>query len=134
MINHFYLLLRNVSLCIALSFSILFSYAQPNTVQQINQLNSIDQALAPLRFLASDELMGRSTTRSEIHIAARYISGQFRSFGLKEVAGTNDYFQNFEIRMISPSTGGSLTVGSKTYHIGADLYNPEVPVFNSRHL
>lgn len=113
--------IKKTGLCFVFSLTILFSNAQSNPVQQINQLNSFNQALAPLRFLASDELMGRSTTRSEIHIAARYISEQFRSFGLKELNGTESYFQSFEIKMISPSTNGSLTVGNKTYHIGEDL-------------
>src|SRR5450432_323541 len=113
--------MRKTILCFVFSFAILFSKGQSDPVQEINQLNSFNQALAPLRFLASDELMGRSTTRPEIHIAARYISEQFRSFGLKEMAGAENYFQIFEIKMISPSTNGSLTVGNKTYHIGADL-------------
>ena len=113
--------MRKVILCFVFSFAILFSIGQSDPVREIDMLIAPNQALAPLRFLASDELMGRSTTRSEIHIAARYISEQFRSFGLKEMAGTENYFQNFEIRMISPSTNGSITVGNKTYHIGTDL-------------
>jgi hypothetical protein len=65
--------------------------------------------------------MGRSTTRPEIYIEARYISEKFRSFALKEVAATKDYIQVFEIRMISPATNGSLTVGNKTCHIGTAI-------------
>ncbi len=107
--------------CIFLCFTFLFSVAQPSLVKQINRLNSPDQALAPLRFLASDELMGRATTRPEIHIAARYISEQFRSFGLREMPGIQDYFQSFELKIIIPPTAGSFTIGNKTYHIGTDL-------------
>jgi hypothetical protein len=77
--------------------------------------------LQPLRFLASDELMGRATTRSEIHIAARYIIEQFRSFGLRELAGTESYAQNFKLTMISSTASGTLTIGNKTYQIGTDL-------------
>jgi len=113
--------MKKTSLSIVFSFAILFSIAQTNMVSEINRLNSFNEALASLRFLASDELMGRSTTRSEIHIAARYISEQFRSFGLKKVAGTENYFQRFEIRMISPSANGSLTIGNTVYHLGDDL-------------
>jgi Peptidase family M28 len=113
--------MKKASLCFAFSFAILFSIGQTDLVREIDRLNSFNESLAPLRFLASDELMGRSTTRPEIHIAARFISEQFRSFGLKELTGTESYFQNFEIKMISPSANGSLSVGNKTYHIGADL-------------
>jgi hypothetical protein len=103
------------------SIAIFISYAQSAAVQEINRLNTPAQALAPLRFLASDELMGRSTTRSEINIAARYISEQFRSFGLKETPGAQDYMQSFELKMISPVTSGTLTIGNKTYQVGTDL-------------
>src|SRR5450432_2781062 len=113
--------MRKTILCFVFSFAILFSKGQSDPVQEINQLNSFNQALAPLRFLASDELMGRATTRPEIHIAARYISELFRSFGLKEMAGTESYMQSFELKMISPATSGTLTIGNKTYHIGTDL-------------
>ena len=115
------MLMKKTGYCFVFCFAILYSNAQPVTVNEINRVNPPGLALAPLRFLASDELMGRATTRPEIHIAARYISEQFRSFGLKEMAGTQDYVQSFKLRMISPSTNGSLVVGNKTYHMGSDL-------------
>lgn len=99
----------------------LFSMAQTDMVGEINRMNSFNEALAPLRFLASDELMDRSTTRPEIHIAARYISEKFRSFGLRELPATEDYIQSFKLKFISPPTAGSLVVGNKTYNIGSDL-------------
>lgn len=95
--------------------------AQSAVIKQINQANPPAQALAPLRFLASDELMGRSTIRPEINIAARYISEQFRSFGVKEVPGTQDYFQTFDLKMIPPASSGSLVIGNKTFQLGKDL-------------
>jgi len=97
------------------------SFSQQAVMTQINQVNSPLVALAPLRFLASDELMGRSVTRSEINVAARYISEQFRSIGVKEVPGTTDYFQNFEIKMLLPTTTGSITFNAGTYKLGIDL-------------
>ncbi len=96
-------------------------FAQPNLVKQIDALNTPGQALAPLLFLASDELMGRSTTRPEINIAARYISEQFRSFGLKEVPGSTGHFQQFQLQFITAPTAGILSIGSKTYSIEKDL-------------
>ena len=113
--------MKRTSLCFIFSIAILFSSAQSTAVQEINRLNTPAQALAPLRFLASDELMGRSTTRSEINIAARYISEQFRSFGLKETPRTESYMQSFELKMMTPANGGSLTIGNKAYQIGAEL-------------
>jgi Zn-dependent M28 family amino/carboxypeptidase len=75
--------------------SILTINAQITTAAEITELNAPKIALAPLRFLASDELMGRNPNRPEINVAARYISEAFRSFGLKEVDGIVDYFQPF---------------------------------------
>jgi hypothetical protein len=113
--------MRKASLCIIFCFVVLCSFAQSSVVKEINRLNSPGQALAPLRFLASDELMGRATTRPEIHIAARYIGEQFRSFGLKEIPGTQDYFQHFDLPFITAPGAGSFVVGNKTYYIGKDF-------------
>lgn len=113
--------MRRANLSLLFSFAILYSFAQPSFVKDINRLNTPGQALAPLRFLASDELMGRGTTRPEIHVAARYISEQFRSSGLKEMPGTQDYFQTFHLPFITAPTAGSFVVGTKTYAAGKDF-------------
>lgn len=101
--------------------AVIWGSAQPNLVKDINQSMTPSVALAPLRFLASDELMGRATVRPEIHVAARYISEQFRTFGLKEVSGTTDYFQLFELKFMTPGLQGNLTIGNKTFQFGKDL-------------
>ena len=85
---------------LALSLSCL---AQSSDVKEINAINTAVVGLAPLRFLASDELMGRDPFRPEINIAARYISEQFRSMGIREVKGTTDYFQNFDLKSFIPA-------------------------------
>jgi hypothetical protein len=72
--------------------------AQSNEIVQIQLTNPASTAFEALRFLASDELMGRSAVRPEIQIAARYISETFRGLGLKTLNGQQDYFQNFEIK------------------------------------
>lgn len=52
-----------------------------------------------LRFLASDELMGRKPGTYGADIAARYIAEQFRAAGLKTFSNALDYFQ--EAHLIS---------------------------------
>jgi len=99
----------------------LFCLAQTNVKQEINRINTPGVALQPFRFLASDELMGRATARPEINIAARYISENFRTFGLKECIGANDYFQNLAIKMITPATTGTLMINDHAYSIGSDF-------------
>ena len=56
---------------------------------------SPDAYLAHVKYLASPELKGRATGSAELENAADYISGQFASFGVKPVPGTNSYKQEF---------------------------------------
>lgn len=96
--------------------------SQENTlVNEINKINTREAALAPFRYLASDELKGRATLRPEINIAADYISNQFKIMGVKEVAGTKDYFQPFDIFMVKPALSGTFTINNKTYSITDNL-------------
>lgn len=106
-----------MSFCLAA----LAGMAQSSVAKQINQINTQAVAIGPLRFLAADELMGRSTTRPEIHVAARYISEQFRSFGVKQAPGTADYFQSFDLDLSRPATSGSLLLNGATYELGKEL-------------
>lgn len=103
------------TICSVVFFLTVFSaFGQSSLPKQINEINPPTVALEPLRFLASDELMGRSARRPEINVAARYISEQFRSFGLKEVMGTTDYCQTFEIKLRKrPATGGLVVAGNR---------------------
>src|SRR5580693_3238627 len=50
---------------------------------------SPDLYLAHVRYLASPQLKGRATGSPELEKAARYIAGQFKSFGLKPADGKN---------------------------------------------
>ena len=95
--------------------------AQSKAVLEINRIVTPPVALAPLRFLASDELKGRATARPEINIAARYISEEFRAMQLKQCPGTDDYFQNFDIKMITPAQTGTLQIGDHIFQLGEDL-------------
>ena len=111
-------IIKNVAVMLCLCTNTLLAHAQSSgVVKKINNTITRPAALAPLRFLASDELMGRSTKRSEINIAARYISEQFKSFSLKEMPGTNDYFQTFDLVVQKPATTGSLIANGNTYQL-----------------
>ncbi len=50
---------------------------------------SAQEYLAHIRYLASPELKGRATGSPELEKAASYITGQFKSFGLKPADGKN---------------------------------------------
>ena len=111
-----------IKLICSITFLLIISFTiAQTTVQEINKANPQQIALAPLRFLASDELMGRGTTHPEINIAARYISEVFKSMGLKEVPGTTDYFQLFTINLFTPAKTGHFIVENKTYNMGEEI-------------
>ena len=57
---------------------------------------SPDNYLGEVKYLASPELKGRATGSPELEKAAAYISGLFKSFGLKPVSGS-DYLQPFTV-------------------------------------
>jgi hypothetical protein len=63
--------------------------------------------LEDVRYLASDKMKGRMTGSPEIEQAAKYIEGQFQSFGLKPVPGTNSYRQEFSATTTSKLNGGN---------------------------
>jgi Zn-dependent M28 family amino/carboxypeptidase len=54
---------------------------------------TVSEVESHLRFLASDELMGRKPGTYGADIAARYIAEQFRAAQLQKLSGALDYFQ-----------------------------------------
>jgi len=54
---------------------------------------TVSEVESHLRFLASDELIGRKPGTYGADIAARYIAEQFRAAGLKTLTASMDYFQ-----------------------------------------
>lgn len=87
---------------VLLLFLILFSFGQasdhvaqdPDTVR-IARIEPDSIALAPLIYLASDQLKGRHIGGAGINIAANYIVGQLKKAGARPVPGTISYFQVF---------------------------------------
>ncbi len=52
-----------------------------------------------LRYLSSDELMGRGNNRPEIDVAAQYVAEEFRRYGLTPAGDDGSYFQHFSVKM-----------------------------------
>lgn len=73
--------------------------------------------LEDVRYLSSDKMKGRMTGSPEIEQAAKYIEGQFQSFGLKPVPGTASYRQEFFATTAAKLNGGNkltATLAGKT--------------------
>jgi hypothetical protein len=94
--------------------------AQDKDTSRIARVLSVDQLLAPLRYLASDQLRGRHIGLPEIDTAARYIADQFKMAGAKHLASANGYYQIFRsvisrmspIFQYNPQLAANLPLGS----------------------
>ncbi|MBC7570766.1 MAG: M28 family peptidase [Spirosoma sp.] len=76
---------------------------------------------AHLRFLASDELMGRRTGDAGNRVAARYIAEEFRRLGLKPAGDSNSYFQPINFERVKAAESATLSMGSEMLQLGKDL-------------
>lgn len=76
---------------------------------------------AHVRFLASDEMLGRRTGEQTNLIAARYIAEQLRKIGAKPPAGQDDYLLPVAIESRSPENKGWLIHGTDTLRITQDF-------------
>ncbi|MBI3789007.1 MAG: M28 family peptidase [Ignavibacteriales bacterium] len=82
---------------------------------------SQSEMTAHLRFLASDELMGRMTGEQGNDVAARYIAEQFRAAGVVTVPGADGYFQHVPFVRRIPSTKGRLLLSGDTLKQGKEM-------------
>jgi hypothetical protein len=76
---------------------------------------------AHLRFIASDELMGRRTGDPGNRVAARYIAEEFRRMGLKPAGDSGSYFQPINFERLKPAESATLLMGTETLQFGKDL-------------
>jgi Peptidase family M28 len=67
-----------------------------------------------IRFIASDEMLGRKTGSVTNQVAARYIAEQFRAAGLKPAPGQTDYLQKVAFENIKAIKKGTLISGTDT--------------------
>ncbi len=79
------------------------------------------EAEAHIRFLASDELMGRRTGEAGNNAAARYVAEQFRRYGLKTAPGMDRYMQPVPLAKTTPPKNGSLQLGDSLFTHGGNM-------------
>ncbi|AFK01586.1 peptidase M28 [Emticicia oligotrophica DSM 17448] len=82
--------------------------------QKINKLPEYSlpkkELAAHIRFLASDEMLGRRTGEVTNNVAARYIAEQFRLQGLKTAEGQKDFLQTVPFEQVKPIKKGEVLV------------------------
>ncbi len=75
---------------------------------------------AHMRFIASDELMGRRTGEPGNLVAARYVAEQFRRFGLAFAPSQASFMQTVPLEKMGALGKGDLYVGDETLRSGED--------------
>jgi Peptidase family M28/PA domain len=111
--------LKNATLLLLLSLN-FSAYAQKFTKLPESKLPASEPEMH-LRFLASDEMLGRKTGEQTSLIAARYVAEQFRALGLKMPSGQNTYLQKVPFKNTKPASEGSISVGNETLKIMDDF-------------
>lgn len=74
-----------------------------------------------LRYLASDELMGRRTGEPGNDLAAVYLAEYFRTHGLQTPPGQDHYFQHLNIQRLSAPETVALRMDSSVLQSGEDF-------------
>jgi len=74
-----------------------------------------------IRFLASDELMGRETGEPGNNIAAAYIAAFFQGNGLRQVEGADGYYQKIPFVMFNAPKSASMTWEGTTWTHGNEI-------------
>lgn len=75
---------------------------------------------AHMRFLASDELMGRRTGEPGNLAATRYVAEQFRRYGLANAPNQTSFMQTVPLEKMGALGKGELVVGTETLRSGQD--------------
>ena len=108
------------NLIIFFLLSATISYSQ-GIVEGITDEVSRQEIELHIRFLASDELLGRETGTPEIDIAAAYIAAYYKSLGVKTLPGMDSYFQTVPFYEVELPKEGSITIGGKMLDFSNDF-------------
>ena len=92
-------------------------FFQTTYSQKVEKLVVKEEAEQHLRYLSSDEMMGRDTGSPEIEMAADYIVEQFKKYGVKLPEGHDTYFQKVPLMKTNvPTTGEVILLDSALSH------------------
>ena len=104
------------------SLSLFLGLSQIDFAQKIDNLPEFKlsklEAESQIRFLASDEMLGRRTGSVTNRLAARYLAESFRNLGLKPAPGQTDYLQAVNMDLVRPIKKGTIIGGGDTLSIG----------------
>ncbi len=106
---------------LSLAFAAAFALASSAQQRDIEKKFERETALKDLRYLSSDELMGRDPIRPEISLAYDYIAGQLKEIGAKPLPGADGFFQNIPFVMSAPPQSGVMKIENERYEQGKNM-------------
>ena len=88
--------------------------AQNQDLEKVNSTVSKEQIQSHIYYLASDELQGRELGTPGIQMAADYIAGQFKKYGVQPLPGADTaYFQTVWVKKGSKPASFNLSINSE---------------------
>ncbi len=117
--------MKTKHLLLLITFIIFGANAQKVNGSAIRKLPeyklSKNEIEAHLRFIASDEMLGRRTGEITNNVTARYIAEQFRLQGLKTPNNQKDYLQPVPFELVKPTRKGEIYAGNDTLKLTKDF-------------
>jgi Peptidase family M28 len=110
--------MKKLLICSAFLF-FTFTNCQAQKIEKLPeyQLSKAD-AESQIRFLASDEMLGRRTGSITNRVAARYLAESFRNLGLKPAEGQKDFLQPVGLDLVKSVKQGRIIGGVDTLSVG----------------
>jgi len=110
------LLLTSLVLCVIITAC--GRQAEQSAIESI----TADELYTHLKFISSDDFMGRDTPSPELKMAARYLATQVESYGFKPLTADGSYLQRIPLETVAVSAADSrLRVGTRTFRFPADF-------------
>ncbi|MGK7392446.1 MAG: M28 family peptidase [Candidatus Cyclobacteriaceae bacterium M2_1C_046] len=100
-----------IKLLLVLLFATFVAFGQEQMISEIKKEVTQEEIELHVRFLASDELMGRETGTRGINVAAAYISSYFKAIGVKHLPGMDSYYQAIPFYRIEAPESGEVKIG-----------------------
>ena len=89
--------------------------------QSIDKVIEMEEAEKHLKYLASDEMMGRDTGSPEIEIAAEYIVSAFEKYGVKPLSDRDTFFQEVHLMQTNIPSKGELVFMDSIFTHGSNI-------------
>jgi len=91
----------------------VFALTAQTEVEKVTETVSKSDIEGHIYFLADDVLKGRATGSPELKIAASYLANSFRRYGVKPNPKTGNYYQDVNLKSVSPPKEVSIEINNQ---------------------